>query len=63
MLEEIFEYFGGKSATARILGVAPPAVSQWVIDGLPAGRAIDIERISGGHFKAVDIAGAKGDDK
>lgn len=63
MLDEIFAFFGGKAATARALGVAPPAVSQWVIDGLPAGRAIDIERISEGRFKAVDIAGVKGDDK
>ena len=56
MIEEILEYFGGPAGLARALNVSPPAVSQWILAGrVPAFRAIEIEVLSGGHFKAVDM--------
>jgi DNA-binding transcriptional regulator YdaS (Cro superfamily) len=57
MLEQIIEWFGSKANMARALGVDRSAVTQWVKDGgLPAARAVEVERLSGGRFKAVDLA-------
>lgn len=59
MLEQIIKHFGGKLALANALGVSPPAVSLWCQLGrIPPRRAIQIEEITAGKFKATDIAGA-----
>ena len=56
MMDKILEYFGGPAGLARALNVSPPAVSQWILAGRePAFRAIEIEVISYGKFKAVDM--------
>lgn len=60
MLEDIIEHYGGKLALAKALGVSPPAVTLWCQLGrIPPRRAIEIEKMTGGKFKAVDIAGDK----
>lgn len=63
MLEELFLYFGSQSELARRLGISPAAVTQWLVDGVPPGRAIEIEKMTGGKFKAVDLVGARQDGK
>ena len=56
MIKKIIAFFGGTSATATALGVAPSAVSQWIKDDrIPPQRALEIESITGGKFRAVDI--------
>ena len=56
MIKELIAHFGTVAAMARALGVAPPAVHQWVAAGrIPPLRAFEIEEITGGKFKAVDI--------
>lgn len=56
-LEKIIDWFGSQSEMARKLQVDRSAVSQWVNAGkVPAMRAIQIESLSNGLFKAVDIA-------
>jgi len=56
MIKKIIAFFGGTSATATALGVAPSAVSQWIKDDrIPPQRAIEIESITAGKFRAVDI--------
>lgn len=56
MLKDVIEWFGSQSNMARGLGVDRSAVSQWVKDGhLPAARALEVERLSGGRFKALDL--------
>lgn len=62
MFDKIIDFFGSRSELARRLAVAPAAVTQWASDGLPPARAIEIEQISEGHFKAVEIVGAKSDE-
>lgn len=64
MIENILEHFGGVAKLAKVLRVSQPAVSQWRLNGIPANRAIEIERITDGKFKAVDITrqGVKNDD-
>lgn len=52
---DIIDYYGGVSKLATVLGVSQPAVSQWVAKGVPAARAIQIEALSGGRFKAYEI--------
>lgn len=56
-MKDVIEYFGGKSALARVMGVDKAAVSQWVRYGLPPARAIEIEKLTDGKIKAVDIVG------
>lgn len=55
MLDKIEKHFGGQRALAEVLGVSVPAVSQWKEGGIPAFRAAQIERYSGGKFKTLDI--------
>ena len=58
MLKEIIKWFGSQVELARQLGVTQAAVAQWVADEkVPPYRAIQIERITDGQFKAVDIIG------
>ena len=63
MLKEIIQRFGSQVELARQLGVAQAAVAQWVADEkVPPYRAIQIERITDGQFKAVDIIGDDRDE-
>lgn len=56
MIEDIIKWFGSKSKMARSLGVDRSAVTHWRQKGnLPPMRAIQVERISDGKFRAVDI--------
>ena len=63
MLKEIIKWFGSQVELARKLGVTQAAVAQWVADAkVPPYRAIQIERITDGQFKAVDIIGDDRDE-
>ena len=56
MIRKIIMHFGGTTATATALGVAPSAVSQWIKEArIPPQRAIEIETLTEGTFRAVDI--------
>lgn len=58
MIDDVIDWFGGQTETARALGVSPQAVWNWYQDGqIPPARAIQIEQITGGRFKAVEIRG------
>lgn len=59
-MEDVIEYFGGKSVMADRLGVSPAAVTWWIQNGIPAGKAIEIEKLSKGWFRAKDIVGLRG---
>lgn len=58
-MEKIIDFFGSKSEMAKALGVDPAAVTWWLQNGLPALRAIQIEKLSNGRFRARDIVGVK----
>ncbi len=62
-MEELIKYFGSKAAIAKVLCVDRSAVTLWGQEGLPPGRAIQIEKITNGVFKAVDIVGVKDETK
>lgn len=55
MFELICNYFGGQKGLAKRLNVTEAAISIWKREGIPAARAIEIEEISGGAFKATEI--------
>lgn len=61
--DEIVEHFGSQAAMADALGVDRAAVSQWRVAGLPPFRAIQIETITRGKFRAVRIVGVKVNEK
>lgn len=63
MLDELFLYFGNQSNLARRLGISPAAITQWIVDGVPPARAIEIEKMTSGKFKAVDLVGVTKDAK
>ena len=57
-IHQLIQYFGGTQVSmAKRLGVTRALISQWKNGGkIPALRAMQIERLSNGAFKAVDLA-------
>lgn len=50
------EYFGSQAEMAKALGVSRAAVSHWLRDeAFPPARAIQIEIMSEGLIKALDL--------
>lgn len=57
-MNDVIEHFGNQAELAKALKVDPAAVSQWLSNGyIPPRRAIEIEMITDGKFKAVDLIG------
>lgn len=54
-LSRAVEHFGSGAALARALGVVPMTVSQWSRRGVPVGRAIEIENLTGGAIAAAEL--------
>lgn len=48
---------GGQASLARLLGVKPPSVNQWVKSGrpVPAERCPSIERATAGAVRCEDL--------
>jgi DNA-binding transcriptional regulator YdaS (Cro superfamily) len=59
MMMTLIDYFGTKAKMARTLKVSRGVVTFWGTRGIPAHKAIMIEKITGGKFKASDIVGKK----
>jgi DNA-binding transcriptional regulator YdaS (Cro superfamily) len=56
MIRQIVDQLGGVAVTSRLLGVSQPAVSQWLRDGrVPPARAVQIEALTGGRYKAAEM--------
>jgi DNA-binding transcriptional regulator YdaS (Cro superfamily) len=63
-VDKLIEHFVNQSCLARALKVDPAAVSQWLsAERIPPRRAIEIEMMTGGKFKAVDLIGGYINDK
>lgn len=54
--DKILQHFGSQEALAKACDVSPQAVSKWQRSGIPADRAIQIEKLTKGAFRALDIA-------
>ena len=55
--DDVVNYFGSQSEMSRQLGITRQAVTLWKTAGfIPAKNAIEIEKITFGKFKAVDLA-------
>ena len=53
------DYNFNKSELARALEVSPQAVKKWYENGvIPAAKAVQIENITNGKFKAKDLTHA-----
>lgn len=51
----VVEFFGGRVALAKALGVTPQAVHKWMQTEIPPARAIQIEKLTEGKIQAVEI--------
>ena len=59
--QKVFQYFGGQNKTAGALDVSTQAVHAWKNRGyFPPAQAVEIERITDGKFKAVDLVIKRG---
>jgi DNA-binding transcriptional regulator YdaS (Cro superfamily) len=60
--EKVVEHFGSQANLARELCVTRQAITLWkVLGAIPPGNAVEIERITNGKFKAVDLVIKKGE--
>lgn len=56
MLNELIKYYGTRKALQEVLNITRQALSQHIALGyLPPGRAIEIEVLTEGKFKAKDL--------
>jgi hypothetical protein len=56
MIDDLLDHFGSQYRMAKELGVDRGAVSQWVKNHtIPPQRLIQLERLTEGKFKAVDL--------
>ena len=56
MMNKLIEHFGSRKELYEALGVTRQALSQFEkLGGLPATRAIEIEQLTNGKFKASDL--------
>ena len=67
MIDDVIKHFGGTRAFMRLMGVSKMAISKWRKEGcLPPARALQVEHLSGGKFKAsrlVSVDVVRGDSK
>jgi len=57
IVDDIIDWAGSQTALANLLGVSRGAVSQWrAAGGIPAVRAVQLERMTSGKFRAARIA-------
>jgi DNA-binding transcriptional regulator YdaS (Cro superfamily) len=49
------DYFGSQGKMAKALGIEPMTVSMWKKRGLPAYRAVEIERMTLGKVTRAEL--------
>lgn len=54
-IHQVIQHFGSKAALAKALRIEPQAIYQW--KRIPPRRALEIEKLTSGLFKAHDPAG------
>lgn len=60
IMQQVIEYFGGRNKLCGLLDVSNAAMSQWLAEeSFPPMRAIQVEMLSNGRFKAVDLVDHK----
>ncbi len=59
--EELINHFGNQAKLAKALNVTRQAITLWkMADTIPPAQAVEIERLTDGKFKAVDLVIKKG---
>lgn len=54
--DQVFKHFGSQNKLAGLLNVSTQAISSWKkSNSVPPKNAIEIEKLSYGKFKAVDL--------
>lgn len=55
-LDKLKAHFGSYSELAKALGITRQAINDWRVKGaIPSGCAIEIERLTEGKFKAIEL--------
>lgn len=54
-LEDVIKDMGGTTEFGRLLDVSPQVVNNWLRRRVPIDRCADIERVTRGRIKRVDL--------
>lgn len=64
LLDDVIRHFGSRSKLARALRINPSAINGWEkVDRISAKACLEIERLTFGKFKAMDLYFKKGRGK
>ena len=56
ILENVIAHFGNQNKMAKRLGVSRQVITMWKMqNAIPSNRAIQIEKMTEGKFKAIDL--------
>jgi DNA-binding transcriptional regulator YdaS (Cro superfamily) len=54
-MDEVMKYFKNQNELAKLLGVAPTAISNWKARQIPVHRAVQIELLTNGAIKREEL--------
>jgi DNA-binding transcriptional regulator YdaS (Cro superfamily) len=53
--EKLIERFGSNAEVARQFDITREAVRQWIENGIPTDRALEVEELTDGDISATEI--------
>lgn len=55
LYEKLLSHCGGLTPAANALGVSPQVVANWEKRGIPKGRALEVESVTGRRITAREV--------
>lgn len=53
--EKLHKYFGTHELIAKAFGLKTQAITYWKVSGIPADRALEVEKLTKGQVTALDV--------
>ena len=54
-MDKIMQHFKSQTELAKLLGIAPTAISNWKTRQIPVHRAVEIELLTNGEIKREEL--------